>query len=363
MKFVKQIFFFTTIIIQIPIFQTLAMEASSQIPQTIADDSQSDKEIVDIFAPAKPNTPTKKLLTAVRIGSKTSLIPKFIELGANPACLDENQDTPLHYAAAEGNITAIKILTQDPRVNVNAVDIFGDTPLHSAIRWGRDNAVQALLSNPQIKLDIPNILGLTPLQMAFIFGRNYSAQMIQRATEICFLSNPSTNLTQELINAIKTGVKAHLIPDFIEHGANVNYFDENGNTPLHLAAETGDLPTVNCLLNNPNVNVNAENIDHNTPLHLAVQNGHHEVASAIAGNANALVNKRNSNGETPIQIAIRQGDTTIVFALSLIREDLTLDDLSEANEIPQLETQPDSVVILKQPPYKRNKKSCSCSVQ
>lgn len=57
--------------------------------------------------------------------------------------------------------------------------------------------------------------------------------------------------------------------------------DDEGNTPLHYAADKGHLECVNALLEKSDAD--AENEEGNTPVWLAIQNGHVEVgASCLA---------------------------------------------------------------------------------
>jgi len=51
--------------------------------------------------------------------------------------------------------------------------------------------------------------------------------------------------------------------------------DENGNTPMHIAAYDGNLEAVNVLLPMKSM-INVKNKDGKVPMHLAAEAGHHE---------------------------------------------------------------------------------------
>lgn len=68
--------------------------------------------------------------------------------------------------------------------------------------------------------------------------------------------------------------------DLADMGAAIDYIDDRGFTPLHLAATHGRATAVTALLRrgaDPNISAHAGD----TPLHYACQNGHTAVVSAI----------------------------------------------------------------------------------
>jgi ankyrin repeat protein len=74
--------------------------------------------------------------------------------------------SPIHDAAAKGNVGRLKELIEEEHWDVNATDAARNTPLHWAAGAGHLEAVQYLLSRPDIKLNEQNLLGDTPLHRA-----------------------------------------------------------------------------------------------------------------------------------------------------------------------------------------------------
>ena len=66
----------------------------------------------------------------------------------------------------------------------------------------------------------------------------------------------------------------------IANGANANAKDEDGATPLHLAADTGHKDIVELLISK-GADVNAKDEDETTPLYIAVEEGHTEIADLL----------------------------------------------------------------------------------
>ena len=71
------------------------------------------------------------------------------EQGCNPSCLDVLKYTPLHLAAAVGDVDIIRFLTVEKNCNPMCRDSSLDTPLHRAAIDGRIEAVKFLTVNTQ----------------------------------------------------------------------------------------------------------------------------------------------------------------------------------------------------------------------
>ena len=76
------------------------------------------------------------------------------------------------------------------------------------------------------------------------------------------------------------GANPEIVEFLVQHGADPNAPDVNGDTPLHLAAEAGSLATVRMFLD-AGGNPLAENAKGQTPLDLAVAEGHDDVAELL----------------------------------------------------------------------------------
>ena len=116
--------------------------------------------------------------------------------------------------------------------------------------------------------------------------------------------------TEALLGAVK-------FPDLpevkwlIDEGVDVNAEDQNGNTPLRVAASEGRVAIAKLLISN-GADVTLQNWYGRTPLHEAVTwYGQVGVAELLLANG-ADVNARDSNGATPLHAAVTRGDVVSI---------------------------------------------------
>lgn len=79
--------------------------------------------------------------------------------------------------------------------------------------------------------------------------------------------------------------------------------DEDGDTPLHLAAEEGQVKIAKLLISK-GAKINGKSKSKETPIHLAVEKGHLEMVRLLIKKG-ADVNLKNEKGETPLEIATK----------------------------------------------------------
>ena len=96
----------------------------------------------------------------------------------------------------------------------------------------------------------------------------------------------------------------------IQAGANVNFTNDDGWTPLHWAAFDGHLKVCRLLINEGRADVHAVTNDNRTPLHLAAWWGHVAVCRFLIEQG-AIVNATNRFGWTPLHLAAQNGHVEV----------------------------------------------------
>lgn len=96
----------------------------------------------------------------------------------------------------------------------------------------------------------------------------------------------------------------------------VNLKDDNGRTPLALAASAGHEDVVKILTELEGIDINTQNVEGRTPLFLAVYGGHERVTKMLLEHPGLDVNLRARYGLTPLLSAVQKNQIEMVSLLA-----------------------------------------------
>ena len=293
-------------IVQLAIEHGLSLEVAdkdARTPLTIAIESGRSL-IVDLLLTngANANKPNKRGWTPLVIAAlddRTGLVKALLRHGADADHLDGKKQTVLHILARDwtgrwGDETLESLLLSN--VDLTRQDELGRTSLHWASANGKVSLVEKLLKRhgegiggPIVRKRIRELVNAqddrhrTPLHLA---ASNGQAEVVR----VLLKHSADANARADggwtpLHNACEdTGSQAvvELLLHSSEHRPDINYTLQNGSTPLHVAAEAGNLLVVKYLLSQDGILRGIEDAIGHTPLLRAAIARKREIVELLA---------------------------------------------------------------------------------
>eukprot|EP01127_Copromyxa_protea_P022866 TRINITY_DN841_c0_g1_i1.p1 TRINITY_DN841_c0_g1~~TRINITY_DN841_c0_g1_i1.p1 ORF type:complete len:296 (-),score=49.51 TRINITY_DN841_c0_g1_i1:30-917(-) len=237
----------------------------------------------------------KSAATAMKIVLST---PAFSSLprGQHPIAILTSANSsgfrPLHFAASSNNLILLQTLldlfscfpSEQARLLIDCRDRDGNTALHWAVMSGSVEAFTSLIK-AGATVNIANFEAKTALHLAVS-----SLESLSEETSVLIVS--------------------HLL----HFGANPNVSDEQGVSPLHVAAELGNVALIDTLIEEGGASVNVVDHEGETALFYALR-GQHDGAVRKLLEHGIDFHARNSDGESASDFCNSYGDTEMVEIL------------------------------------------------
>ncbi|KAF7659372.1 hypothetical protein LDENG_00298700 [Lucifuga dentata] len=202
---------------------------------------------------------------AARFGC-VEVIKWLLSLGGSAEVETNCGALPAHYCAAAGDLTCLKLLLQQAPGCVNHQTGLGATPLYLACQEGHLHVVEYLKKDCGADIHLRAYDGMTCLHAAAHMGHHALVVWLDRdgATALHFAAS-----------------RGHycILEKLLHMGSRV-IKDYWGGTPLHDAAENGELECCKILLANQ-ANPSDQDIDGFTAADLAEYNKHYECATYL----------------------------------------------------------------------------------
>lgn len=236
---------------------------------------------------------------------------------------DDGNRTVLHYISAyRGSMEEAKIVIANG-ADVYAKDEEGNTPLHLAAMSSNIELINFLLEvqfnniyssvtakeAPPTDLGSVNDLGQTPFHLV----KNLKAMR-------ALLSSEGKNLIPIINREVSEEYRVATLAGYIKK-------DENGNTPLHIAAQSGKIKITRLLLVGRSFLLNIRNNMGQTALDLAANNHHDVIAYFLRNNgakASGLVSKIDRT--ISVNSKDKKGATALHRAIADIGKNLLLEE-------------------------------------
>lgn len=315
-----------------------------------ADDIERKSKIINTKITREP------LIHQCIVVKNISQISELINIGANVNLPNFFERTPLHVAAASGDLSIAKLLITY-KSDVNALDKFFNTPLHRAVSNGYPEMAKLLLknkANPNTKnklgdtplhiaasgtslelvkclledindtdVFIENALGETPLKRAYESGSREIVEYLRIKEQIIRKnatgkSEEETYVPYTLMMHAAYDQRPLSIRLLYKRGYKPDDTNNDGDTALHVAAYEGILASAIELLA-LKCAVDIRNKKGKTALYYAVANGHEDLMDKIleaAGDSKkSICNIPDNNNKSPLFRAAQEGYYTIFLKL------------------------------------------------
>jgi ankyrin repeat protein len=213
------------------------------------------------------------LTAAVRAGHHEIVM----ELMAHPRIdlnvVNYGSATPFYIACQEGFLEIVRTLMLDSRVQLNLGDTDGGTPMVIAVLNGHAEVVKELLGSDKIDVNLGDQANATPLFYACYMNVVEIVGILLKSPRIDINKARLTGSTP-LHVACSQGHQDTVSLLIRRPDLDVNKpVTQLGNTPLHAAASQGYFETVKILLRDERVNVNQLNGAGISPLWVAAERG------------------------------------------------------------------------------------------
>ncbi|XP_072007198.1 uncharacterized protein [Engystomops pustulosus] len=227
---------------------------------------------------------------------------KFLhQCKANPNLTDEMDRSPLHIAAERGHTGIVEILTDKFRSNVLARTKDGDTLMHIASQCGHPETALAFLKKG-VLLHMPNKSGALCLHAAARRGHSAVVKaLLQKGAQV----DARTKENYTALHIAVENCKAPVVQTLLGFGAQVQpKGGKNQETPLHIAARIKDGEKVAEILLKSGADVNMEQADGETPMHVAAQFGNIKMIRALMEEGGE-VTRQSQARESVLHTAVR----------------------------------------------------------
>ena len=239
-------------------------------------------------------------------GGHAAVVRELLRLGANPNLCCHRGRSTLHRAIVSGDIQVVRILLEEPGINLQTPDPAKDnyTPLMLAASLSHSDILQALLQKSNIDVNLHS--GSYKHTALTLAAGNGEITIVRQ-----LLSHPDIDVNKR--NKWCTPLTEAAVADFfpivemlLDHGADPELQEglkHSSGTPLNRAIDNGYVSIVRLLLQR-GANAKALDVYNRTTVHSAAVNGQDKVLKVLfQSECGVDINAQGTNGRTALHDA------------------------------------------------------------
>ena len=252
--------------------------------------------------------------------------------------------TPLHLACGAGKREFVEFLIHghhNDNFDFGLPNYQGETPLYFASRNGHEHIVSLICTNPDYMLDpddiyqcikvAPNwdIMAILLRAISFkdfmtrVRQEKHAKQIFKNNATIQWKDSSSPffhqvarsgdlDIVQYLVNEVECDVNCLDSEAYTHPQCNIHVKDKWDRTPLHAAAECGQLQIAKFLTEDMSVDINLVGHYRETPLYMACWHGHLPLVEYFTSQYHCNINLKDYYGRHPLHVAACRGHLEIV---------------------------------------------------
>uniref|UniRef100_A0A673TJD9 Espin n=1 Tax=Suricata suricatta TaxID=37032 RepID=A0A673TJD9_SURSU len=225
--------------------------------------------------------------------------------GGDPTATTDTGALAVHYAAAKGDFPSLRFLLRHDPEGVNAQTENGATPLYLACQEGHLEVTQYLVQECGADPHLSALDGMTPLHAAAQMGHCPVIVWLVSCTDVSLSERDNDGATAMHFAASRGHAK--VLSWLLLHGGEISP-DLWGGTPLHDAAENGELECCQILVVN-GAALDVRDRDGYTAADLSDYNGHSHCTRYLRTVENLSVEHRVLSRDPSTELEIKQPDS------------------------------------------------------
>uniref|UniRef100_A0A1I7ZIL4 ANK_REP_REGION domain-containing protein n=1 Tax=Steinernema glaseri TaxID=37863 RepID=A0A1I7ZIL4_9BILA len=250
------------------------------------------------------------------------IVDLLLSLGADEAHKDNNGAVALHYACAHPDIALCRALCTSS--TLNAMDRYGNRPLMIAVQHNHIEIVAELLDYGA-PADAKSLDGDSPLRIASFAGNTEMIRLIASYPGVD-LDDVDLDGNPLLHTLLSNGSDLSVAACLLDLGACTSASDSHGRNAAHVVASLNDITAAE-LLCKKGANFDWKDAGGRTPLMSAVWAGNVKIVHWMCKNIPLSLDQVDCEGATALHIACNLGNRDIVALLLRYGADPTIHDL------------------------------------